>query len=74
MTDRQLLFVFASPAAARLFVKRLVGDEQPHVPGLKHLALFIDGEAVTVIDGGDEPRAGRIHQLARTSGSIPVVW
>lgn len=70
MINRQLLFVFATPAAARFFVKRLVGDEKPFAPGLKHLAIFVDDEAVMVIDGEEEPRTERIHQLARTSGSI----
>jgi hypothetical protein len=73
VTDRQALFVFASPAAARLFVKRLVGDEKPHQPGLKKLAIYVEGEGVIVIDGADEPRDAVIRQLARTSGSIQRV-
>jgi hypothetical protein len=73
VTDRQLLFVFSSSGAARLFVKRLVGDEKVHAPGLKHLAILIQDESVTVIDGGQEPRDQQIRTCARTSGAIPAV-
>lgn len=64
--DRQAAFTFASPPAARLFVKRLVFT-------LPHLALLIDQKCVIVIDGGDEPRTEQIRQLARSSGSIPAI-
>lgn len=72
MTDRQLLFVFSSPQAARFFVKKLVGDEKPYAPGLKFLAIFIEDESVMVVDGADEPRDAQIRACARTSGSLPA--
>jgi hypothetical protein len=65
----QIVFSFASPPAARLFVKALVDE-------LEYLAILVDGEAVLVIDGGTEeckPQGQRIRQLARQSGSIPRV-
>jgi hypothetical protein len=65
VTDRQAFFVFTTPAAARLFVKRLVHE-------LDRLAIYIDGEGVIVIDGAEEPQGERIRQLARTSGSITI--
>ncbi len=65
MTDRQAFFIFTSPEAARLFVKRLVLM-------LDHVAIYIRDEGVIVIDGAEEPQGERIRQLARTSGSITI--
>jgi hypothetical protein len=65
----QMLFVFSSAPAARLFVKSLVND-------LDFVAALIMDEAVSVIDGGTEegkPQGARIRQLARSSGSMSRV-
>ena len=61
-TDRQLLFVFETPTGARIFVRRLVLT-------MRHLAIFIEAEAVSVIDGGEEFRRAQFTALARTSGA-----
>lgn len=65
ITDRQSLYVFDDVVNARIFVQRLALM-------FWHIAIFIDEEAVIVIDGADESRAAAIRQLARTSGSIPA--
>ena len=60
-TDRQRLFVFRDAAAARLFVCKVAF-------ALRDVAMLVDGEHVSVIDGGEEPRTEVIDRLARASG------
>lgn len=63
MESRVYLFAFTSAAHARIFVQKLVLQ-------LEHLAIYIDGESVIVIDGGEEPRRERILQLAKWSSAV----
>jgi hypothetical protein len=60
---RVFLFAFETPERARVFVKRLVLT-------LRHVAVFVDGEHVRVIDGSDDGQAEEIVRLARTSGAF----
>lgn len=61
--DRTFLFAFETPERARTFVRRLVLT-------LQHLALFIDGEHVHVIDGSEQGQAAEIVRLALSSGAF----
>ena len=62
-TERQLLFVFKSPARARIFVERVVRALK------RNVALYIDGEAVIVIDGAEKFRRKQILDISRVSGA-----
>jgi hypothetical protein len=62
VTDRELLFAFETPEAARIFVHRLVLS-------LRHLAIYIAHEHVHVIDGSDEGQREEILKLARSSSA-----
>jgi len=63
--ERETLFVFERAENARIFVKQVA--EQ-----LYHVALYIEGEVVLVLDGGADAwvrvRKERIAALARISG------
>jgi hypothetical protein len=60
--ERLTVLAFDTPAAARVFVHRLARS-------LDHVAIFIDGEHVIVIDGTEgEPRRREIGRIARGSG------
>ena len=62
MNDRQTTLRFESPEIARLFVHRLIFLLK------EHLAVYVDGVTVIVVDGGDDSREMQIQALARAIG------
>lgn len=62
--NRIFLFVFDRPENARVFVSRIVLN-------LKHVAMYVDGIYVHVVDGNDTLQGAEIRRLARMSGASP---
>lgn len=64
--DRTYLFAFDSAANARIFVEKLT----LHV---RHVAIFVDGAHVRVIDGSEYGQREAILRHARQSGAMHAV-